>query len=478
MLYRVKELAGIVGVSVRALHYYDAIGLLRPHSVSPAGYRLYSDQELERLQQILFFREVGFSLRETQQMLDRPGFDRRDALRTHREVLLGKRRRLDRMIETVNRTVAAIEEGTTLHPHDLFDGFDSGSMAQTRKRYAAGGFEHTVTLKTDGTVWEWGNAERLGARSAQAGRPLLSDATAVSAASGHYHSYAIRADGTVWAWGSNDHGQLGPAAGDHVDDPVQIPGLEGVVALAAGVFHALALKADGTVWSWGPNWYGQLGDGTDQGRRTPTVVPGLAGVREVAAGFFHSMALLGDGSVRRWGGFGDTSDAYPIRDASLTPITVTGLSDVAAITAGGSHGAALRKDGSVWCWGYDTEGQLGGASESDGYALAPVRVVGLPSARSLAAGGAFTLALCEDRTVWAWGSNTYGQLGVANGGVRQAPLRVPNVADVVQIAAGTKHAIAVTADGKVWTWGSDDHGQLGWAGGASAGGPAEAFVVR
>ena len=94
MAYTVKQVAKLAGVSVRTLHHYDAIGLLKPAAVSPAGYRLYSDADLERLQQVLFFRELGFSLRDIVRVLSSPDFDRREALAMHRRLLVEKRRRM------------------------------------------------------------------------------------------------------------------------------------------------------------------------------------------------------------------------------------------------------------------------------------------------------------------------------------------------------------------------------------------------
>ena len=91
----VKEFAALTGVSIRTLHYYDEIGLLRPASVTDSGYRLYGQQELERLQQILFLRELRFSLKEIAQILDDPTFDKRQALHQHRQLLLLQRQRLD-----------------------------------------------------------------------------------------------------------------------------------------------------------------------------------------------------------------------------------------------------------------------------------------------------------------------------------------------------------------------------------------------
>lgn len=135
MPYQVKEVSESAGVSVRTLHHYDAVGLLAPSSVTPAGYRLYSDRDLERLQQILFFKEIGFGLQEIKEILDSPDFDRRKALNAHRELLLEKRERMDRMLETVDRTIRSIDEGTPLSGQDMFDGFDMGRIREHQAKY-------------------------------------------------------------------------------------------------------------------------------------------------------------------------------------------------------------------------------------------------------------------------------------------------------------------------------------------------------
>ena len=101
----VKEFAALTGVSIRTLHYYDEIGLLRPASVTESGYRLYGQQELERLQQILFMRELRFSLKEIAQILDDPTFDKRQALHQHRQLLLLQRQRLDELIRLADNTL-------------------------------------------------------------------------------------------------------------------------------------------------------------------------------------------------------------------------------------------------------------------------------------------------------------------------------------------------------------------------------------
>lgn len=135
MPYRVKEVADFVGVSVRTLHHYDQIGLLKPDCLTEAGYRLYSDKNLERLQQILFFKEMGFRLDEIQIFLDQPGFDRKKALLMHKELLIQKIKRLEDMVHTINQSIRSMEGGIHMESKELFEGFDQREMEEAKMKY-------------------------------------------------------------------------------------------------------------------------------------------------------------------------------------------------------------------------------------------------------------------------------------------------------------------------------------------------------
>lgn len=136
MAFKVKEVADLVGVSVRTLHHYHQIGLLTPESLSPAGYRLYTDRNLEKLQQILFFKEIGFDLHEIKKILDSPGFNRRHALYTHRELLLKKKNRLEEIIRTVEKTISAMEGEMIMDQKEMFSGFDMSEIEEHQAQYA------------------------------------------------------------------------------------------------------------------------------------------------------------------------------------------------------------------------------------------------------------------------------------------------------------------------------------------------------
>ena len=136
MHYKVKEVADMVGISVRMLHHYDKIGLLKPGRVSPAGYRLYTEKELERLQQVLFFKELDFGLQEIKTILDRPDFDRKKALKAHKQLLLEKQKRLEKIIRTVERTINSIEGGMDMDKKEMFKAFDLTELEEHKAKYA------------------------------------------------------------------------------------------------------------------------------------------------------------------------------------------------------------------------------------------------------------------------------------------------------------------------------------------------------
>lgn len=136
MQYRIKEVADMVGISVRTLHHYDAIGILKPENVTESGYRLYTERDFERLQQILFFKELDFKLQEIKEVLDNPDFDRKDALKIHKELLIEKRKRLEKIIESIDITMDSIEGGIEMSKKEMFDVFDMGEIEKHREKYA------------------------------------------------------------------------------------------------------------------------------------------------------------------------------------------------------------------------------------------------------------------------------------------------------------------------------------------------------
>lgn len=124
MKMKIKEVSDLVGISVRTLHYYDEIGLLTPDEITDSGYRFYSDNNLVTLQQILFFKELDFPLKKIKEIISSPTFDRNEALRLHRKMLLGKRKRTDKMIATIDKTIRYVKGEIQMSNKEKFEGFD------------------------------------------------------------------------------------------------------------------------------------------------------------------------------------------------------------------------------------------------------------------------------------------------------------------------------------------------------------------
>ncbi len=249
----------------------------------------------------------------------------------------------------------------------------------------AAGRYHSLALLSDGTVYAWGrnNAGQLGDstnidRDTPVSVSALNDNDVIALAGGHFHSLALRSNGTVWAWGDNFNGQLGNGTNIFSYTPVQVLDITDAKAIAAGDLHSLALLNDGTVRSWGYNALGQLGNNTTTNANAPVVVSGLSSVREIAAGLDHNFAVLTDGSARAWGAdaswqLGNGPDPYddPSTDPKyqLTPVAVSGLPtagppplQAVSLVGGFFHSLALLSDGSVMGWGNNDVGQIGNSS--------------------------------------------------------------------------------------------------------------------
>lgn len=167
MAYTVKQLADVAGVSRRTLHYYDQIGLLRPTSVGANGYRSYGQEALLRLQQVLFYREVGLGLEAIRSILDRPTFEVKAALREHRRSLQRRIRRLQGLIRTIDKTIEYTEGRATMVAHEMFEGFDD----ETQRRYELEAAQRwgEAEVKESRRRWDGYSAVRRAAILAEAG---------------------------------------------------------------------------------------------------------------------------------------------------------------------------------------------------------------------------------------------------------------------------------------------------------------------
>ncbi len=293
---------------------------------------------------------------------------------------------------------------------------------------------------------------------------LLNNLSNIAAvATGAFHSLALGYDGKVWTWGWNGHGQLGDGTLIDNHNPKQVAGITGVVSLAAGYDFTLALKNDGTVWAWGDNLWGVLGDGTYISKTHPVQVTNLSGIVAIAAGEAHCLALKNDGTIWSWGwNFnGCLGDGSTVSKRS-TPMQIPALTGITMIAANGSvHSMALKNDGTVWVWGDNFHGQLG-----DGIVvekLIPEKLVSLTNIISIGTGENHSFAIRNDGTLWSWGWNAVGALGVDFNFVSHQlnPVNVALLPGVKQIMGGSFHTVAQKTDGTVFAMGSNVFGQLG-----------------
>ncbi|MCL4280867.1 MAG: T9SS type A sorting domain-containing protein [Flavobacteriales bacterium] len=197
------------------------------------------------------------------------------------------------------------------------------------------GAGYMLVLRNDGSVWGWGLNDRsqLGAGiNASTTYPDSVQAVGLTqvvaiTASRYYFSAALRADGSVWTWGDNMWGQMGNGTTDRNHVPAQVPGLSDIVAIAdqIGQGHICAVRNDGTVWTWGYNLKGQLGNGTNTDSNVPVQVSGLDDVVAVSCGMEHTLALKADGTAWAWGrnASGELGDGTIIN--SNVPVPVSGI---------------------------------------------------------------------------------------------------------------------------------------------------------
>ena len=281
---------------------------------------------------------------------------------------------------------------------------------------------------------------------------------------------SVSAAASTFAWGEGAGGALGVedvgVYGTRVPEPAP-QSLVGVTSVAEGSNFGLAV-AGGTVYAWGQGGGGALGNGTRANASTPTPVPGLGPAKEVAAAASTGYALMADGTVEAWGRnnrgqLGQGSHSGPETCQSLAcstvPAPVPGLSHVRAISAGESHVLALLENGTVEAWGSNGFGQVGDATTEG--RDSPVAVTGLSEVVAVAAGAWFSTALLADGEVRAWGLGDVGQLGGGSMSNSSIPLPVSGLTEVTAISAGESHALALLGDGEVRSWGANSRGQLG-----------------
>ncbi|GIJ45015.1 hypothetical protein Val02_19010 [Virgisporangium aliadipatigenens] len=340
-----------------------------------------------------------------------------------------------------------------------------------------------------GSVFCWGtsSAGQLGATTTSASPVRITlPAAATDVAVGERHACALLADRTVACWGADDKGQASGAPSANRTGAVRVSGLAGVAQVSAGTDHTCVLTGapsagSGAVSCFGAGDAGQLGRPVATG--APSTVDLLPAVA-VSAGDRYTCATLLSGQARCFGagGAGQLGDGAGV-DRSA-PVPVLNLDTATYVAAGrGASTCALTRDGSLWCFGADRDGQLG--LGGFGRATMPSAAIGNLSGATQLVVGTDASCMIRSAAVWCWGPNASGAAGAAPGVPVPTPVKValPGTSQARSVAVGARTACVNTTTNELYCWGANDSGQAGQASGATVGvskvaltGVSEAYV--
>ena len=265
----------------------------------------------------------------------------------------------------------------------------------------------------------------------------------------------------LWVWGTNLLGQLGTNDKVNRSHPTQtIAGGTNWKSVTSGYDFTTAIKNDGTLWSWGHNFAGQLGTNDKVHRSSPVQVFGGGNTwKQTACGIYHAAAIKNDGTLWVWGynNLGQLGTNDKVHRSS--PVQVFGGgTDWKLVACGGYNTMGIKTDGTLWIWGHNAYGQLG--TNDIIHRSSPVQtVLGGNNWKDIACGQLHTAAIKNDGTLWLWGANNTGQLGINSIENKLSPVQVfgggvwKKLHDACYVAATG----AIKNDGTLWTWGYDPY---------------------
>lgn len=316
------------------------------------------------------------------------------------------------------------------------------------------GFQYSQVLTDDGTLWAWGRNDSgsIGnGGSVTVTTPIkILDNIAYTEAAG-LTSAAIDNNGVLYMWGSNSYGQLGNKSLKDSKKPIKV--MSGIVKVVTSGEHTLALTDDGYLYTWGENWQGQLGIGKQtQYAWSPWYI--MKNVKDMTADVHQTLIVTKDDELYTCGsGYeGELGSGYKTNYWATPQKVMDNVKKVAASSGPSYSGASfvLKNDGTLWTFGGNKFGQLG-VPEDIEYSLEPRMI--LSDVKDI--DGCFYIgaAIKTDNSLWLWGSNSYGKIGNGSKEIQRTPIKILN--DVKKVSVGKLHILALTNDGKLYGWGDN-----------------------
>lgn len=336
-----------------------------------------------------------------------------------------------------------------------------------------------ATTASTGTVvsatadmWAWGSNSGnlgLGNNTSYSSPVQFSSSGWANPAGGRNGGLSTKSDGTLWTWGNGSYGQNGTGNTTSYSNPRQIGTLTNwsKPARAGGSSYnggsVFCVKTDNTLWAWGKNTpHGQLGLNDTTNRSSPVQIGALTNWAHVTAGPSAGIAVKTSGQLWGWGYGRSVANANgfssPVQIGSLTNWSQTGGSQLFA-----DHSMHVKTDNTLWVMGNNSYGQLGNGLGPSGYAASPIQIGGAVWASPLVGGCVKYFSACvrTDGTLWTWGRNNYGQLGLGDTSNRSSPVQVGSLTSWSKVVGGARSMGALKTDGTLWAWGINSSGQLG-----------------